>query len=138
MQSTLSAIEHGFCCTECGLCVYILHCFVTALLMPFSAVFSAVFMRFVAIWTLSCAMRSKRPLARQSKNLAKQHIDNSDVPAASNGDDGYAEWIQIPLILMHIEFDKSLRETEVRFNGSTAILNEPDLKRVPHYSSFCC
>ena len=82
-------------------------------------------------------MKSKRPLARQCKNLAKQFVDDPDVPAALDGDSGYAEWVQIALILMRVELDKSLRETQAWFHNSTAILNESDLKRAPHYSSFC-
>jgi len=82
-------------------------------------------------------MRSKRPPARQCKKLAKQHVDDPDVPAAPNGDSGYAEWVQIALILMRVELDKSLRETEAWFNDSTVLLNEFGLERAPHYSSFC-
>lgn len=38
---------------------------------------------------------------------------------------------------MRLELDKSLRKTEAWFNGSTAILDEFNLERTPHYSSFC-
>ena len=82
-------------------------------------------------------MRSKRPLARQCKHLGKQHVDDPDVPAAPNGESRYAEWVQIALILMRVELDKSLRETEAWFNDSTVILDEFGLERAPHYSSFC-
>ena len=82
-------------------------------------------------------MRSKRPLARQCKRLGKQHVDDPDIPAAPDGDSGYAEWVQIALIFMRVELDKSLRETEAWFNDSIAILDEFDLERAPHYSSFC-
>jgi hypothetical protein len=82
-------------------------------------------------------MKSKRPLARQCKKLAKQYVDDPDVPAAPNGDSGYAEWVQIALILMRVELDKILRETEAWFNDSTAILDEFGLEQAPHYSSFC-
>lgn len=82
-------------------------------------------------------MRSKRPLARQCKRLAKYYVDEPDEPAAPDGDSGYAEWVQIALILMRVELDKSLRETEAWFNDSSAILNEFALERAPHYSSFC-
>ena len=82
-------------------------------------------------------MKSKRPLARQCKHLGKQHVDDPDVPAAPNGDSGYAERVQIALILMRVELDKSLRETEAWFNDSTVILDEFGLERAPHYSSFC-
>ena len=44
---------------------------------------------------------------------------------------------QIALILMRVELDKSLRETEAWFNDSTVILDEFGLERAPHYSSFC-
>jgi len=57
-------------------------------------------------------MRSKRPLARQCKNLAKQYVDDPGVPAVAVRRSGYAEWVQIALILMRVELDKSLRETE--------------------------
>jgi len=38
--------------------------------------------------------------------LAKQHIDDPDVPAAPSGADGYAEWAQIALILFRVELGK--------------------------------
>ena len=82
-------------------------------------------------------MRSIRPLARQYKKLAKRHVDDPEVPAAPNGDSGYAEWVQIALILMRVELDKSLRETEAWFNDSTVIFNEFGFERAPHYNSFC-
>ena len=82
-------------------------------------------------------MKSKRPLARQCKHLGKQHVDDPDVPAAPNSESRYAEWVQIALILMRVELDKSLRETEAWFNDSTVILDEFGLERAPHYSSFC-
>jgi IS5 family transposase len=82
-------------------------------------------------------MRSKRPLARQCKNLAKQYVDDPDVPAVPDGDSGYADWVQIALILMRVELDKSLRESEAWFNDATVILDEFGLDRSPHYSTFC-
>ena len=66
-------------------------------------------------------MRSKRPLVKKCKHLGKQHADNPDKPAAPDGDSGFAEWVQIALILMHAELDKSFRETEAWFNDSLAI-----------------
>ncbi|ELY69199.1 transposase (ISH1), partial [Natrinema pellirubrum DSM 15624] len=56
-------------------------------------------------------MRSKRPIIRQCKNLAKQHVDNPDEPAAPDGASGFAEWTQIAFILLHAELDKDFRET---------------------------
>ncbi len=56
-------------------------------------------------------MASLRRLAWMCRDLAKQHVDDSDVPAAPDGADGYAEWVQIALILYRVELKKSLRET---------------------------
>ena len=57
-------------------------------------------------------MASLRRLARMCRDLAKQHVDDPDVPAAPDGADGYAKWTQIALILFRVELEKSLRETE--------------------------
>jgi len=54
-------------------------------------------------------MRSKRPIIRQCKNLAKQHVDNPDEPAP-DGASGFAEWTQIAFILLHAELDKMISE----------------------------
>jgi len=51
-------------------------------------------------------MRSKLPTVRQCKNLAKQHVDDPDEPAAPDGASGFAE-AQIALILLHAELDKT-------------------------------
>lgn len=67
-------------------------------------------------WTPSCHMKSKRPLVRQCKHLAKQHVDDPDEPAAPTGGSGFAEWAQIALLLLRADLDKSLRETEAWFN----------------------
>jgi len=71
------------------------------------------------------------------RDLAKQHVDNPDVPAAPDGADGYAEWTQIALILFRVELEKSLRETEDYLNEMPGILAVSDLDEAPHYSSFC-
>jgi len=57
-------------------------------------------------------MGSLRRLAVMCRNLAKQHVDDPDVPATSDGADGYAKWTQIALILFRVELEKSLGETE--------------------------
>jgi len=67
-------------------------------------------------------MRSKRSKARQCKNLAKQHVDDPDEPAAPTGDSGHAKWLQIAVILFRVEIDKSLRETEAYLNVPMEIL----------------
>jgi len=82
-------------------------------------------------------MKSKRPLARQCKNLAKQHVDDPEEPAAPDGDSGYAEWVQIAIILLRVEIDKSLRETEVYLNDMTPILDELNLEYSPDHTSIC-
>jgi len=82
-------------------------------------------------------MKSKRPLVRQCKNLAKQHVDKPDEPAAPDGDSGFAEWAQITFILLHAELDKTLRETEAWFNDSLAIREELNLERTPDHTTLC-
>ena len=70
------------------------------------------------------------------RDLAKQHVDDPDVPAAPDGADGYAEWVQIALILYRVELEKSLRETENYLNEMPGVLAVFDLDDAPHYSSF--
>jgi len=82
-------------------------------------------------------MRSKRSLIRQCKNLAKQHVDDPDEPAAPNGDSGFAEWVQIAVILIRTELDKSLRDSEAWLNDSIAFREELNLEKAPDYSSIC-
>ncbi|MFC4246645.1 transposase [Natribaculum luteum] len=81
-------------------------------------------------------MASLRRLARMCRDLAKQHVDNPDVPAAPDGADGYAKWTQIALILFRVELEKSLRETEDYLNEMPAVLAVFDLNEAPHYSSL--
>ena len=82
-------------------------------------------------------MASLRRLAWMCRDLAKQHVDDPDVPAAPSGADGYAEWVQIALILYRVELEKSLRETENYLNEMPGVLAVFDLDDAPHYSSFC-
>lgn len=82
-------------------------------------------------------MRSKRPKARQCKNLAKQHVDDPDEPAAPDGDSGYAEWVQIAIILLRVEIDKNLHETEAYLNDMIPILDERNLEHSPDHTTIC-
>ena len=82
-------------------------------------------------------MASLRRLARMCRDLAKQHVDDPDVPAAPDGADGYAEWVQIALILYRVELEKSLRETEDYLNEMPGVLAVFDLNEAPNYSSLC-
>ncbi len=82
-------------------------------------------------------MVSLRRLARMCRDLAKQHVDDPDVPAAPDGADGYAEWVQIALILYRVELEKSLRETEDYLNEMPGVFAVFGLGEAPHYSSFC-
>ena len=82
-------------------------------------------------------MASLRRLARMCRTLAKQHVDDPDVPTAPDGADGYAEWAQIAPILFRVELEKSLRETKDYLNEMPGILAVFDLDEAPHYSSFC-
>jgi len=56
------------------------------------------------------------------RNLAKQHVADPDVSAAPDGADGYAEWVQVALILFRVELEKSLRETEDYLNEMPGVL----------------
>ena len=67
-------------------------------------------------------MGSLRRFARKYRDLAKQHVDDPDVPAAPDGVSGYAEWVQIGLILFRVELEKSLRETEDYLNEMPDVL----------------
>ena len=82
-------------------------------------------------------MRSKRPLVKQCKHLGKQHVDNPDEPAVALRRSGFAEWVQIALILMHAELDKSFRETEAWFNDSLAVREELNLDNSPDHTTLC-
>ena len=82
-------------------------------------------------------MASLRRLARMCRDLAKQHVDDPDVPAVPSGANGYAEWAQIALTLFRVELEKSLRETEDYLNEMPGVLSEFGLDESPHYSSFC-
>ena len=82
-------------------------------------------------------MKSKRPKARQYKNLAKQHVDEPDEPASPDGDSGYAEWVQIVIVLLLVEIDKSRRETEVYINNMIMVLDELNLDKSPDHTTIC-
>src|SRR6056297_3284925 len=81
-------------------------------------------------------MASLRRLAWMCRELAKEHVDNPDVPAAPEGADGYAKWIQIALILFRVELEKSLRETEDYLNEMSGVLAVFDLDEAPNYGSL--
>jgi len=67
-------------------------------------------------------MASLRRLAWMCRALAKHHVDDPDVPVAPDGADGYAEWVQIALILFRAELEKSLRESEDYLNESLRLI----------------
>ncbi len=50
-------------------------------------------------------MGSLRRLARMCRDLAEQHVDETDVPAAPNDASGCAGWVQVALILYRIELE---------------------------------
>ncbi|MFQ3474861.1 hypothetical protein HKK80_01185 [Halonotius sp. F2-221B] len=74
-------------------------------------------------------MKSKRSIARQCKNLAKEHVENQDEPAAPTGDSGHTKWAQIAIILFRVEIDKSLRETEAYLNTMSPVPEDLNLER---------
>ena len=81
-------------------------------------------------------MASLRRLARNCRNLAKQHVADPEVPAAPDGASGYAERVQISLILLRVEIEKNLRETEEYLNEMPDVLAVFELDEAPYYSSF--
>ena len=76
-------------------------------------------------------MASFRRLARMCRNLAKQHVDDPDVPAAPGGAVKYAKWVQIALTLYRAELEKSLREPEDYLNEMPSILAVFELDESP-------
>lgn len=82
-------------------------------------------------------MVSLRRLARTCRDIAKHHVDDPAYPLRRMSQFGYAEWVQIAVILFHIKLDKSLRETEDYLNEMLSVLAVFELDEAPHYSSFC-
>jgi IS5 family transposase len=82
-------------------------------------------------------MKSKRSTIRQCKHLAKEHVDDPNEPAAPTGDSGFGEWVQITLILLHTELNKSFRETEAWFNDSKPLHEELNLPKTPDHTTLC-
>jgi len=76
-------------------------------------------------------MASLRRLAWMCRKLAKQHMDEPGVPAAPEGTGRYTEWVQVALILYHVELEKSLRETEDYLNEMPGVLAVFELDRAP-------
>lgn len=77
-------------------------------------------------------MASLRRFAQMCRDLANQHVEDPDVPAAPNGMDGYAKWTQIALILYRVELEKSLRETGDYLNEIPGVLDVFDLDEPLH------
>ena len=71
------------------------------------------------------------------RNLAKQHVDNPDVPAAPDGAVKYAKWVQIALVLYRAELEKSRREPEDYLDETPGILAVFELNKPTALSLFC-
>ena len=67
------------------------------------------------------------------RKLARQYIDEPDVPAAPDGAGGYAEWVQIGLILYRVELEKSLHVTEDYLNEMSGDLAVFDLNEATRH-----
>jgi len=67
-------------------------------------------------------MASLRRLAWMCRTLPKQHVDDPDVSAVPEGASGYAEWVQVALILYRVGLKKSLCGTEDSLNEVLGIL----------------
>jgi hypothetical protein len=82
-------------------------------------------------------MKSKRSTIRQCRQLAKEHVDDPNEPAAPTGDSGFGEWVQITIILLYTELNKSFRETEAWFNDSKPLHEELNLPKTPDHTTLC-
>lgn len=77
-----------------------------------------------------------RNLAQTFHNFATNHVEEPDVPAVADGDDGYEKSTKIALLLLKKEIDKPLRKLEDYFNEMPRILDVFGLEESPDYTSF--
>lgn len=70
-------------------------------------------------------------IARTFRDLATNHVEEPDVPAASNGAHGYAKSTKIALLLLKEEINKPLRKLEDYLNEMSRMLDVFDLEKPP-------
>jgi len=77
-----------------------------------------------------------RNLAQTFHEFATNHVEQTDVPAVADGDNGYAKSTKIALLLLKEEINKPLRRLEDYLNEMPGILGMFDLEKSPDYTSF--
>ena len=77
-----------------------------------------------------------RNLAQTFHEFATNHVEELDVPAVADGDDGYDTSTKIALLLLKEEINKPLRQLEDYLNEMPGILDVFDLDESPDHTSF--
>ena len=77
-----------------------------------------------------------RNLARTFQDFATNHVEEPDVSAVADDDDGYDKSTKIALLLLKEEIDKPLRKLEDYLNEMPGILDVLDIEKSPDYTSF--
>lgn len=77
-----------------------------------------------------------KTLARTFRNFATSHIEEPNVPAVADGDNGYAKSTKIALLLLKEEINKPLRDVEDYLNEMPGILDIFGLNKSPDHTSF--
>ena len=77
-----------------------------------------------------------RNLAQAFHEFATTHVEEPDVPAVADGDDGYETSTKIGLLLLKEEIDKPLRRVEDYLNEMPGILDVFGIEKSPDHTSF--
>ncbi|MFC6764249.1 IS5 family transposase [Natrinema soli] len=77
-----------------------------------------------------------RNLARTFQEFATTHVEEPDVPAVADGDDGYDKSTKVALLLLREEINKPLRKLEDYLNEMPGILDVLGIEKSPDYTSF--
>ena len=77
-----------------------------------------------------------RTLAQTFRDFATNHVEEPDVPAVADGDNGYAKSTKIALLLLKEEIGKPLRDVEDYLNEMPGILDIFGLNKSPDHTSF--
>ena len=77
-----------------------------------------------------------RNLAQIFHEFTTNHVEQPDVPAVADGDDGYDNSTKIALLLLKEEVNKPLRQFEDYLNEMPGILDVFSLEKSPDFTSF--
>ena len=77
-----------------------------------------------------------RNLAQTVHDFVTNLVEELDVPAVADGDDGYETSTKISLLLLKEEIDKPLRRVEDYLNEIPDILDVFGLEQSPDHTSF--